>query len=69
MLRRLLVEEVDGILALTAGGLETARAAYPELGPVLSAARERLHHDFAIDHATLQIEPADARGACQPVSW
>jgi cobalt-zinc-cadmium efflux system protein len=40
-----------------------------EVGPVLSAARERLHRDFAIEHATLQIEPAEARGACQPVSW
>jgi cobalt-zinc-cadmium efflux system protein len=40
-----------------------------EVGPVLSAARERLHHEFAIEHATLQIEPAEARGACHPVSW
>ena len=31
MLRRLLVQEVDGLLSLTEGGLETARAAYPEL--------------------------------------
>lgn len=40
-----------------------------EVGPVLSTARARLHEDFAIDHATLQIEPAEAEGVCQPVSW
>jgi cobalt-zinc-cadmium efflux system protein len=40
-----------------------------EVGPVLSVARERLHREFHIEHATLQLEPADAEGACQPVSW
>jgi cobalt-zinc-cadmium efflux system protein len=38
-----------------------------ELGTVLATARETLHHDFAIDHATLQVEPAS--GACRPVGW
>ncbi|HYN97677.1 MAG TPA: cation diffusion facilitator family transporter [Pilimelia sp.] len=40
-----------------------------EVGDVLSAARSSLHNGFAIDHATLQVEPAGAAGACQPVSW
>jgi cobalt-zinc-cadmium efflux system protein len=41
-----------------------------ELGTVLSTARETLHHDFAIDHATLQVEPAGADGrSCTPVGW
>jgi cobalt-zinc-cadmium efflux system protein len=40
-----------------------------EIGPVLSAARERLHRDFHIEHATLQLEPAETPGACQPASW
>ncbi|HEX8632288.1 MAG TPA: cation diffusion facilitator family transporter [Catenuloplanes sp.] len=39
-----------------------------EVGAVLATARETLHRDFAIDHATLQVEPAGA-GACQPVGW
>jgi hypothetical protein len=34
MHRRLLVEEVDGLLSLTAGGLAAAREAYPELAAV-----------------------------------
>ena len=25
-----------------------------------------LHEEFHIDHATLQVEPAEADGACQP---
>jgi cobalt-zinc-cadmium efflux system protein len=36
---------------------------------VLSRARVRLHEEFSIEHATLQVEPAQADGACQPVSW
>ncbi|MFI5491801.1 cation diffusion facilitator family transporter [Actinoplanes sp. NPDC051859] len=41
-----------------------------ELGDVLAAARETLHHDFEIDHATLQVEPAGAEGrSCTPVGW
>lgn len=57
-----------------ASGMEVTSAhltldARVEVGPVLAAARERLHSRFHIDHATLQIEPAEARGACQPASW
>ena len=37
-----------------------------ELGAVLTTAREALHADFHIDHATLQVEPV---GPCAPVSW
>jgi cobalt-zinc-cadmium efflux system protein len=41
-----------------------------ELGTVLATAREALHHDFAIDHATLQVEPVMAgRGRCGPAGW
>jgi cobalt-zinc-cadmium efflux system protein len=39
-----------------------------EFGAVLSSARATLHTEFAIDHATLQVEPA-AGGQCQPVGW
>lgn len=40
-----------------------------ELGAVLATAREALHEDFAIDHATLQVEPVGAGGACTPAGW
>ncbi|MBM0232725.1 cation transporter [Micromonospora sp. STR1_7] len=40
-----------------------------EVGTVLSAARTALHDDFRIEHATLQIEPGAAPGACGPVEW
>jgi cobalt-zinc-cadmium efflux system protein len=41
-----------------------------ELGTVLATAREALHDDFAIDHATLQVEPVGAGGgACAPAGW
>ncbi|MET0422563.1 MAG: cation diffusion facilitator family transporter [Actinoplanes sp.] len=40
-----------------------------ELGAVLTCAREALHEDFAIDHATLQVEPVNAGGACTPAGW
>lgn len=39
-----------------------------EFGAVLADARDTLHQEFAIDHATLQIEPVGA-GACQAVNW
>ncbi len=38
------------------------------LAEVLAAARETLHDEFDIDHATLQVEPAGA-GACHPAGW
>ena len=40
-----------------------------ELGAVLTVAREALHSDFAIDHATLQVEPAGAGRHCTPTGW
>src|SRR5919107_5811328 len=40
-----------------------------ELGAVLATAREALHADFHIDHATLQVEPVAAGGGCTPTSW
>ncbi|TDC31102.1 cation diffusion facilitator family transporter [Micromonospora sp. KC213] len=40
-----------------------------EVGAVLAAARSALHEDFHIDHATLQIEPGAASGACGRVEW
>jgi cobalt-zinc-cadmium efflux system protein len=40
-----------------------------ELGAVLATAREALHADFHIDHATLQVEPVGAGGSCSPAGW
>lgn len=40
-----------------------------ELGAVLTTAREALHDDFQIDHATLQVEPVTADGPCSPAGW
>jgi cobalt-zinc-cadmium efflux system protein len=40
-----------------------------ELGMVLATAREALHEDFAIDHATLQVEPVGVGGGCSPAGW
>jgi cobalt-zinc-cadmium efflux system protein len=40
-----------------------------ELGAVLTGAREALHDDFDIDHATLQVEPVGAGGRCSPAGW
>jgi cobalt-zinc-cadmium efflux system protein len=39
-----------------------------ELGTVLTSAREALHEDFHIDHATLQVEPVGT-GRCSPAGW
>ncbi len=44
MHRRLLVEEVDGLLSLTAGGLAAAREAYPELAAVPGAVTPHGHY-------------------------
>ncbi|MDQ7903145.1 cation diffusion facilitator family transporter [Phytohabitans sp. ZYX-F-186] len=38
-----------------------------QVGPVLVAAREALHDDFDIGHATLQVEPR--AGDCHPAGW
>jgi cobalt-zinc-cadmium efflux system protein len=41
-----------------------------ELGAVLAGAREALHDDFAIEHATLQAEPVGTGGGpCGPAGW
>ncbi|MET0416311.1 MAG: cation diffusion facilitator family transporter, partial [Actinoplanes sp.] len=40
-----------------------------ELGDVLTCARDALHDDFDIDHATLQVEPVGAGGGCRPAGW
>ena len=40
-----------------------------ELGSVLTSAREALHDDFQIEHATLQVEPVGAGGVCTPAGW
>jgi cobalt-zinc-cadmium efflux system protein len=40
-----------------------------ELGAVLATARDALHEEFAIDHATLQVEPVTAGGPCTPTGW
>ncbi|PZM89628.1 MAG: cation transporter [Actinobacteria bacterium] len=40
-----------------------------EVGPVLAAARSTLYDEFAIEHATLQVEPAGGESACTPPSW
>jgi cobalt-zinc-cadmium efflux system protein len=37
-----------------------------QVGPVLVEAREALHDDFDIAHATLQVEPAEA---CEQTAW
>ncbi len=39
-----------------------------EFGAVLASARDTLHDEFHIDHATLQVEPVGA-GACRAVQW
>ena len=40
-----------------------------EFGTVLATARDTLHAEFAIDHATLQVEPAGVGGGCMPAGW
>jgi len=40
-----------------------------ELATVLDSAREALHDDFAIEHATLQVEPIGTTGKCAPAGW
>jgi cobalt-zinc-cadmium efflux system protein len=40
-----------------------------ELATVLSTARDALHDDFDIEHATLQVEPVGASGGCAPAGW
>lgn len=40
-----------------------------DLATVLTSARESLHDEYRIDHATLQVEPARASHGCQTMSW
>lgn len=40
-----------------------------DLAGVLTASRQVLHDRFAIEHATLQAEPADAEGVCDGSEW
>jgi cobalt-zinc-cadmium efflux system protein len=40
-----------------------------ELAAVLDTAREALHDDFHIEHATLQVEPVGTSGKCAPAGW
>jgi cobalt-zinc-cadmium efflux system protein len=42
---------------------------HAELGTVLATARDTLHAEFHIDHATLQVEPVTAGGRCGPTGW
>jgi beta-1,4-mannosyltransferase len=65
MLRRLLVEEVDGLLSLTAGGLDTARAAYPELAGMPSAVTPHGHYRDDYDFSASR-EEARARLGVRP---
>ena len=65
MLRRLLVHEVDGLLSLTEGGLETARAAYPELAKVPAAVTPHGHYRDDYDFAASRDE-ARARMGVHP---
>ncbi|HEX5542911.1 MAG TPA: cation diffusion facilitator family transporter [Micromonospora sp.] len=55
-------------------GMEVASAhltieADAEVGTVLTDARLALQQEFQIDHATLQVEPGAASGACASISW
>jgi cobalt-zinc-cadmium efflux system protein len=40
-----------------------------ELAAVLNTARDALHDDFDIEHATLQVEPVGTDGGCAPAGW
>ena len=58
MHRQLLVDEVDGLLSLSEGGLEAARAAYPELNWVPATVTPHGHYRADYD---LSATRADAR--------
>ncbi len=72
MHRRLLVEEVDGLLSLTAGGLAAARAAYPELadapGAVTPHGHYRDDYDFTAARDAARAERGVAPDATLVVS-
>jgi cobalt-zinc-cadmium efflux system protein len=46
-----------------------AIAAATDLGDVLARARGRLHDEYGIEHATLQVEPVGADRACGHAGW
>lgn len=60
MHRRLLVEEVDALVSLSAGGLDAAREAYPELagkpGTVTPHGHYRLDYDVTVPKAQARAE-------------
>ena len=60
MHRRLLADEVDALVSLSAGGLDAARAAYPELaakpGAVTPHGHYRLDYDTSIPRADARAE-------------
>ena len=62
MLRRLLVQEVDGLLSLTEGGLETARTAYPELADAPAAVTPHGHYRDDYDFTATRDEAREQLG-------
>jgi beta-1,4-mannosyltransferase len=62
MHRRLLVEEVDGLLSLTAGGLAAAREAYPELAEVPGAVTPHGHYRDDYEFTTSRAQARAATG-------
>ena len=62
MHRRLLVEEVDGLLSLTAGGLAAARDAYPELAGLPGAVTPHGHYRDDYDFSASRAEARAATG-------
>ncbi|MFD4422579.1 glycosyltransferase family 4 protein [Agromyces sp. NPDC058484] len=62
MHRRLLTEEVDGLLALTEGGLAAARAAYPELADVPGAVTPHGHYRDDYDFSASRDAAREERG-------
>jgi glycosyltransferase involved in cell wall biosynthesis len=65
MHHRLLVEEVDGLLSLTEGGLEAARDAFPELAGMPAAVTPHGHYRDDYDFGATRRE-ARARLGIQP---
>ena len=63
---RLLMRNIDGILALTDGGLTAARAAYPELAATPGAVTRHGHYRDAYDFSVSRAEATRSpRPACR----
>ncbi|KQM82782.1 hypothetical protein [Agromyces sp. Leaf222] len=62
MHRRLLVEEVDGLVSLSEGGLDAARAAYPELADTPGAVTPHGHYRLDYDVGISKDEARAERG-------